>query len=59
MNPPQIPSTSVQQPDEDGDDINLLDLLDVVLDNRWLIAAATAVALFFGYWLCIAKYANI
>ena len=48
MNPPQIPSNLILQPDEDGDEINLLDLLDVVVDSKWLIAAVTAVALFFG-----------
>jgi tyrosine-protein kinase Etk/Wzc len=40
-----------QQPlpdDGDGDEINLLELLDVVLDNRWLIAAVTALALLVG-----------
>ena len=57
MNSPQsatpnhLPSPSQQPaqglPDE-GDEINLLDLLDVVLDNRWLIAAVTALALAAG-----------
>jgi len=40
-----------QQPlpnDGDGDEINLLELLDVVLDSRWLIAAVTALALLIG-----------
>ncbi|MDP3759117.1 MAG: polysaccharide biosynthesis tyrosine autokinase [Ramlibacter sp.] len=32
----------------DGDEINLLELLDVVLDNRWLIGAVTALALLVG-----------
>lgn len=47
MNSPQIaaPDTAAAQ---DGDEINLLELLDVVLDSRWLIAAATAVALLVG-----------
>jgi len=35
-------------PDDDGDEINLLELLDVVLDSRWLIAAITALALLVG-----------
>ena len=35
-------------PANDGDEINLLDLLDVVLDNRWLIASVTAVAIALG-----------
>lgn len=34
------------QPSQDeGDEINLLELLDVVLDSRWLIASVTALAL--------------
>ncbi|OZA96891.1 MAG: tyrosine protein kinase [Polaromonas sp. 39-63-203] len=40
-----------QQPlhdDSDGDEINLLELFDVVLDSRWLIAAVTALALVLG-----------
>ena len=37
-----------QQALPDDDEINLLDLLDVVLDSRWLIAAVTAVALLIG-----------
>ena len=49
MNSPQIPSTSIPQPDQDGDETNLLDLIDVVVDSRWLIVAVTAVALFFGF----------
>ena len=35
----------MQSSQEGGDEINLLDLLDVVLDSRWLIAGVTAVAL--------------
>lgn len=31
-----------------GDEINLLELLDVVLDNRWLIASVTALGLVIG-----------
>ncbi|MDM0073089.1 polysaccharide biosynthesis tyrosine autokinase [Variovorax sp. J2P1-59] len=31
-----------------GDEINLLELLDVVLDHRWLIASVTAVAMVAG-----------
>jgi len=40
-----------QQPlpdDRDGDEISLLELLDVVLDSRWLIGAVTALALLIG-----------
>ncbi|MFC5520232.1 polysaccharide biosynthesis tyrosine autokinase [Polaromonas jejuensis] len=35
-------------PPDEGDEINLLELLDVVLDSRWLIAGVTAVALALG-----------
>ena len=35
----------MQPSQDDGDEINLLELLDVVLDSRWLIAGVTAVAL--------------
>ena len=38
----------MQPAQDDGDEINLLELLDVVLDNRWLIAGVTAVALACG-----------
>ena len=33
---------------DDGDVINLFDLLDIVLDSRWLIAGITALALTIG-----------
>jgi len=33
---------------QDNDEINLLDLLDVVLDSRWLIAAVTLASLLIG-----------
>lgn len=39
------PSANMQPPRDDGGDINVLELLDVVLDSRWLIAGVTAVAL--------------
>jgi len=35
----------MQPSQDDGNEVNLLELLDVVLDNRWLIAGVTAVAL--------------
>jgi len=35
----------MQPSQDDGDEINLLELLDVVLDSRWLIASVTALAL--------------
>ena len=46
-----LPPTNLPAPNHaraDADDINLLNLVDIVLDNRWLIAAATAVALVIG-----------
>lgn len=48
-NPPllNLPPPQLPLPD-DGDEINLLELLDVVLDSRWLIAAVTALALLVG-----------
>src|SRR3546814_19783154 len=39
------PSLSDQQ---DRDDVDLLSLLDIVIEARWLIAGITAVVLFFG-----------
>lgn len=44
---PNIPSPPQSLPDED-DEINLLELFDVVLDNRWLIAAVTACTVVLG-----------
>ena len=35
----------MQPPQSDGEEINLLELLEVVLDSRWLIAGVTALAL--------------
>lgn len=40
--------TYQQPPQDDGDEINLLELFDVVLDSRWLIASITALALAVG-----------
>lgn len=40
--------TYQQPPQDDGDEINLLELFDVVLDSRWLIAGITALALAVG-----------
>ena len=42
--PQPLPSAAEIQNSQD-DDINLIDLLDVVLDSRWLIAAITALAI--------------
>ncbi|QPN33202.1 polysaccharide biosynthesis tyrosine autokinase [Diaphorobacter sp. JS3051] len=45
---PQAPGPVTPNTDDDDDSINLLGLLDVVLDQRWLIAGTTAVALVMG-----------
>ena len=45
---PQPVVQPLQNQSDEGDEINLLELLDVVLDNRWLIAAITALALLVG-----------
>ena len=37
--------TYQQPPQDDGDEINLLEMFDVVLESRWLIAGITALAL--------------
>ena len=42
---PQAAQPALIAPQDDEDSINLLELLDVVLDQRWLIAAVTAVVL--------------
>ena len=48
MNPSQpVPALDAQLP-QDNDEINLLELFDVVLDSRWLIAAVTLVSLLIG-----------
>ena len=41
---PHVPAP----PAEDGDEINLVEYWDIVLDNRWLIAATTALAIAIG-----------
>src|SRR5574341_543512 len=46
--PPTNLPVMQSMPEDDGDEINLLELLDVVLDSRWLIASVTAVALSVG-----------
>ncbi|WP_309683209.1 polysaccharide biosynthesis tyrosine autokinase [Polaromonas sp.] len=49
MNSPQTnsPAPSLAVPD-DGEEINLLELFDVVLDSRWLIAVVTVVVIAIG-----------
>ena len=48
MNLPQTTPPAPLQARADADDINLLNLVDIVLDNRWLIAVVTAVAIVIG-----------
>jgi tyrosine-protein kinase Etk/Wzc len=49
MNTPQPNLQPVSQPtQDDGEEFNLLGLLDVVLDNAWLIAVVTAVVMALG-----------
>ena len=45
---PQTAQPTLLAPQDDEDSINLLELLDVVLDQRWLIALVTAVVLALG-----------
>ncbi len=45
---PQFPQPTLMAPQDDEDSINLLELLDVIIDQRWLIATATAVVLALG-----------
>jgi len=48
MNQTQAPANNAPANARRGDEINLLELLDVVLDHRWLIAAVTALAILVG-----------
>lgn len=45
---PQTPQPTLLAAQDDEDSINLLELLDVILDQRWLIAVVTAVVLALG-----------
>src|SRR5512133_193613 len=45
---PQTPQPALLAAQDDEDSINLLELLDVILDQRWLIAVVTAVVLALG-----------
>ena len=48
MNSPQSNPTGATRAAGGGDEIHLLDLLDVVLDSRWLIASVMAIAMVLG-----------
>ncbi|MDD3934907.1 polysaccharide biosynthesis tyrosine autokinase [Rhodoferax sp.] len=45
---PQNPQPTLLAPQDDEDSIDLLELLDVVLDQRWLVAGVTALVLALG-----------
>ena len=46
MNQPNLIQPNTVSPDNDDDSINLLDLVDIVLEQRWIIAIITAGVLF-------------
>ena len=48
--PPQLtqPVLPAAPPMEDDDEINLLEYWDIIVDNRWLVAAVTALAIAIG-----------
>lgn len=48
MNAPQQAALPMPAMDEESDGINVVEYLDILIDNRWLIAAVVAVALFLG-----------
>jgi len=45
---PQLLAPPAAAPDEDDDEINLIEYWDIIVDNRWLIAAVTALAMAIG-----------
>ena len=45
MNQPNLIQSNTVSPDNDDDSINLLDLVDIVLEQRWIIAIITTVSL--------------
>jgi len=48
MNAPQQAALPLQAMEEDGDGINLAEYLDILIDNRWLVAAIALVAVLLG-----------
>ncbi|MEJ1165868.1 polysaccharide biosynthesis tyrosine autokinase [Variovorax sp. CCNWLW186] len=48
MNAPQQAALPMPALEEEGEGINLVEYLDILVDNRWLIAIVTAAALFLG-----------
>jgi len=49
MNAPQQAALPMPALEEEGEGINLVEYLDILVDNRWLIAVVTAAALFLGF----------
>jgi len=49
MNAPQQAALPMPALEEEGDGVNLVEYLDILVDNRWLIAIVTAAALFLGF----------
>ncbi|RST54716.1 polysaccharide biosynthesis tyrosine autokinase [Variovorax sp. DXTD-1] len=49
MNAPQQAALPMPALEEEGEGINLVECLDILVDNRWLIAIVTAAALFLGF----------
>jgi tyrosine-protein kinase Etk/Wzc len=48
MNAPQQAALPMPPLEEESEGINLVEYLDILIDNRWLIAGVVAVALFLG-----------
>lgn len=48
MNASQQAAPAMQSLDDDGEGINLTEYWDILVDNRWLVAAVVAVFLFLG-----------
>ena len=48
MNAPQQAALPMPAMDEESDGINVVEYLDILIDNRWLIAAVVGIALFLG-----------
>jgi tyrosine-protein kinase Etk/Wzc len=48
MNQPNLIQSNPLGPDSDDDSINLLDLVDIALEQRWVIAIVTAIGLTLG-----------
>ena len=49
MNAPQQAALPMPALEEEGDGVNLVEYLDILVDNRWLIAIVTAATLFLGF----------